>query len=146
MIFSLIAYWMMSFSSTPQQFFLFFFINFICSLAGNSFGLMVGSLFSDPKVASGIMPLMILPLMLFSGFYKNTGDLPAWIGWIQYISPIKYTFIGLADNEFSGTNAPISLLNFDLDLYPALGVMIGLSVVARLISLFMLWSMKQRLQ
>jgi ABC-type multidrug transport system permease subunit len=79
---SVIVYWMMNLTSTAEQFFIFFFALFLCGLAGNSFGLLVGSFFSDPKVASGIMPLIVLPLMLFSGFYKNSADLPVWIGWI----------------------------------------------------------------
>jgi ABC-type multidrug transport system permease subunit len=137
---------MIGLSSTPEQFFLFFFTNFICSLAGNSFGLLIGSSFSDPKVASGLMPLMILPMMLFSGFYKNFGDLPVWIGWIQYISPIKYSFIALANNQYNNTDAPVSLLNFDLSLYQALGVMIGLSFFARFMSLLLLMSLKTKLQ
>jgi ATP-binding cassette subfamily G (WHITE) protein 1 len=89
---------MINFTITVEQFFLFFLINFVCSLAGNSFGLFIGSLFSDPKVASGMMPMVIFPLLLFSGYYKNISDLPVWIGWIQYLSPIKYTFISLVRN------------------------------------------------
>lgn len=77
---------------------MFFFISFLCGLAGNSFGLLVGSFFSDAKVASGILPLIVLPLMLFSGFYKNRKDLPRWIGWVEYISPIKYAFAAYAKN------------------------------------------------
>lgn len=79
---SLIVFWMIDFKSSAGRFFMFFFISFLCGLAGNSFGLLVGSFFSDAKVASGILPLIVLPLMLFSGFYKNRKDLPSWIGWL----------------------------------------------------------------
>ena len=81
-LFAVIAYWMIHLAPTAEQFFLFYFITFLVSLSGNSFGLLVGSLFSDAKVASGLLPLIVLPLVLFSGFYKNRGDLPVWIGWL----------------------------------------------------------------
>jgi ABC-type multidrug transport system permease subunit len=81
-LFAIIAYWMIHLSASAGQFFLFYLITFLVSLSGNSFGLLVGSLFSDSKVASGLLPLIVLPLVLFSGFYKNRGDLPAWIGWL----------------------------------------------------------------
>ena len=32
------------------------------SLCGNSLGLLGGSAFSDPKVAMGILPMLMLPL------------------------------------------------------------------------------------
>jgi ATP-binding cassette, subfamily G (WHITE), eye pigment precursor transporter len=39
-----------------------------------------------------------LPVILFSGYFKNTGDLPEWIGWVQYVSPITYSFNILVHN------------------------------------------------
>jgi len=45
------------------------FVYILMSLAGNSIGLMGGSMFSDVKVASGVIPMFIMPLMLFSGFF-----------------------------------------------------------------------------
>jgi len=41
------------------------------SLAGNSIGLMAGCVFKDVKVASGFLPAILMPLILFSGFFKN---------------------------------------------------------------------------
>jgi ABC-type multidrug transport system permease subunit len=64
----------------------------LLSLAGNSFGLMGGCMFKDVKVASGVLPMFILPLMLFSGFYQNRGNLMVWISWMEYLSPMKYAF------------------------------------------------------
>jgi ABC-type multidrug transport system permease subunit len=63
------------------------------SFAGNSLGLLIGSLVSDAKSISAALPMVILPFILFSGFFKNRDDLPVWIGWIEYLSPLKYGFI-----------------------------------------------------
>jgi ABC-type multidrug transport system permease subunit len=93
-----------------------------------------------------MLPLIVLPLMLFSGFYKNRKDLPVWIGWIEYLSPIKYSFVSLATNEYQGTTAPISLLNFDTSMWESIGILIALSLFARFVSIFVLWAMRSKLQ
>jgi ATP-binding cassette, subfamily G (WHITE), eye pigment precursor transporter len=98
MLFVLIFYWMIGLASTPEQFFLFYFVIFLVNLCGNSLGLLLGSLIADAKSLSAAIPLLLLPFILFSGFFKNSANLPDWIGWIQYISPIKYGFVAVAVN------------------------------------------------
>lgn len=143
---SLIVYWMIDLHSGASYFFLFLLVSFLCGLAGNSFGLLTSSFFTDAKVAAGILPMVVLPLMLFSGFYKNRHDLAGWIGWIEYISPIKYTFVGYARNEYRGTTAPIELLSFDVSLGIAILLLIVLSVVSRILALTVLSLLKAKLQ
>lgn len=58
------------------------FIYFLLSFAGNSVGVMAGCLFSDVKVASGILPMFIMVFVLFGGFFQNQGNFMDWIGWI----------------------------------------------------------------
>ena len=51
----------------------------LLGLSGNSFGnsnliiigLMAGCMFSDIKAASGFLPVVLMPLVIFSGFYAN---------------------------------------------------------------------------
>jgi xanthosine utilization system XapX-like protein len=45
----------------------------LIGLAGNSFGLLVGVIFTDFKVSSIIAPVVFYPMMLFSGFYVSSG-------------------------------------------------------------------------
>ena len=49
-------------------------------------------------MASIAIPAVILPFAIFSGYMKNFEDLPTWIGWFQYFSPIKYTFMAFIRN------------------------------------------------
>lgn len=56
------------------------------------------------------MPLILLPVILFSGFFKNRNDLPKWIGWLEYISPVKYGFIAFVKNEVDDRPSLISEL------------------------------------
>ena len=41
-------------------------------------------------------------LFLFSGFFIKIGDMPAWIRWITYITPTKYSFDGYLYVIFHG--------------------------------------------
>jgi len=56
--------------------------------------MMLASVFDDPTVGIRVQMLVMLPLMLFSGFFLNNANIPSYFIWIQYISPIKYAFSG----------------------------------------------------
>jgi len=112
---AVIFYWMCGLANTAGQFFIFYLIFFLVSFAGNSMGLLLGSAISDAKLITVLMPIMILPFILFSGFFKNREDLPNWLFWLEYISPIKYSFISMVRNElaqYGNDDIPLSLLKF----------------------------------
>ena len=82
LLMAVILYWMIGLSNTAEQFFIFYFIFFLISFAGNSLGLLLGCSISDAKLITVLMPIVILPFVLFSGFYKNREDLPVWLFWL----------------------------------------------------------------
>lgn len=105
---------MVGLSNTGGQFFLHC-LNFaLMSFCGASLGLLVGSVILDEKDVAAIIPIFLLPMITFSGFFKNRADLPKWIGWIEYLSPNKYSFIGLLENEVAFKESLIDQLKFDL--------------------------------
>lgn len=68
------------------------------TFTATSAGMFVGSLVQNPHVASNFITMLALPLITFSGFFKNNGNFPDWIGWIKQISPFHYSFISLVIN------------------------------------------------
>ena len=98
---------MVDLHSGAGYFFMFFFITLLCHIAGNAFGFFVGSFFDDARNAAGFIPMVVLPFMVFGGYFKNKSDIPGWVGWIEYISPLKYAFLEFATNEYHNTTAPI---------------------------------------
>jgi ABC-type multidrug transport system permease subunit len=111
------------------------FIAILTCLNGNSIGLMAGCAFNDIKAATSIIPLVLFPLILFSGFFANIKYFYVWIGWIQYLSPVKYSFEAIAINEFEGRHYefgdPIATLGFDVGQWESVAILIGFVFVIR---------------
>ena len=63
---------------------------------GMSIGLVLASVFPDIAVALLAAPLIIMPLMMFSGFFLNTESTPVYFMWVPWISPMKYAFTAMA--------------------------------------------------
>jgi len=57
-----------------------------------SIGLFLGSLVHDARTVTTLAPAMAQITSLLTGYFKNLGNLPNWIGWIQYISPMRYSY------------------------------------------------------
>lgn len=71
-LFSVIIYWMVGFNDSESEIvFVFIFLTMLSSLNGNALGLVTGSAFSTVKQATAMMPLLLLPMMLFGGLFKN---------------------------------------------------------------------------
>ena len=77
-------------------------IMILLNYTGMSMGLILASVFSDIAVALLIAPLIIMPLMMFSGFFLNADSTPVYYSWIPWISPMKYAFTALARVEYTG--------------------------------------------
>jgi ABC-type multidrug transport system permease subunit len=60
-----------------------------CAAAIGNF---VSSIFSSMETASIVAPLFAMPMVLFGGFFANGSNYPAYINWLQYVSPIRYGF------------------------------------------------------
>jgi len=84
--------------------------------AGHGMGLFIACFFDDIAVAVTLIPLFIMPLMIFSGYFVNSKTAPVWLSWITYISPNNYAFTAVVLNEYSGlklhcTSDQLSLQN-----------------------------------
>lgn len=73
---------------------------------GAGLGTFLGLSTDNTPVVMAIQPLITLVLTLFSGLY--TSELPGWLVWIRFISPIYYAFSGSMKLQFDGpiTNCP----------------------------------------
>ena len=147
LIIQLVTYWSVNLSSTPQQLFTFSIIAFLLGLAGSSTGLLIGSLISDAKTSETVTNIIFRPMFLFAGFFKHRANFPVWIGWIEYLSPVKFGFTAFLENEVSNSvTSNVHEMNFDVGLWQSIRYIALLSLGYRCLSLLLLWTSRTRLQ
>ena len=78
----LVAFWLMGFK---MMFLQFLALNFLLAISSTSVGVFIGSLVEDPSVAAELMPALIVPQLLFSGFFIQVELIPAFLRWAQYL-------------------------------------------------------------
>eukprot|EP01127_Copromyxa_protea_P017691 TRINITY_DN5431_c0_g1_i1.p1 TRINITY_DN5431_c0_g1~~TRINITY_DN5431_c0_g1_i1.p1 ORF type:complete len:641 (-),score=112.28 TRINITY_DN5431_c0_g1_i1:49-1971(-) len=101
-MFTIIIYFMWDLDLTFYKIFIFWLIQFCLANVSWAFSSMIVGIFPNPAVAINLFPLMVIPLMLFAGFYLNSDNTPPYFIWVEYISFMKYAFRCVARNEFSG--------------------------------------------
>jgi ABC-type multidrug transport system permease subunit len=123
---------------------MFYLIIFLLSFTAGAIGYFVSSIFSSPETANMVAPIIVMPFILFGGFFANSASYPGWVTWIQYLSPIRYALEALVRNEFlnlelaPGVPNLITVLNFNIGTPACLGILAGFSVFFRIVSLVFL--------
>jgi len=56
----------------------------------------------DQSTAMILTPIILIPLMVFGGFFIQTNSIPVFLDWMKYLSPYYYAFPVLLSNELSG--------------------------------------------
>lgn len=97
-----IAYWMIGLRADLGHYLIAIIGAVLSSLNGMALGTVAGALFRDINMGMAILMVVLLPLMLFSGFLVNNSSVPVYFRWVQYMSPTKYAFNALMQNEFTG--------------------------------------------
>jgi len=142
----LVMYWMVELQSTAINFFLFYLVIFMMSLAGNSVGMFLGSIVDDPQAISTAINLIVIPVEMFAGLFVNLSTIPKWLSWIQYTSPLKYGFAaGMIDETYQRPSL-IENLNFDMGFWECIGLLLVVTLVYRLLSLLSLRLLMKKLQ
>jgi ATP-binding cassette subfamily G (WHITE) protein 1 len=63
--------------------------------SGGAYALIISSIFSDKQLAVTLTPVLIIPFMLFAGFFVNQDNIPIWLIEFQYLSFFKYGYQAL---------------------------------------------------
>ncbi|KAI8924870.1 P-loop containing nucleoside triphosphate hydrolase protein [Entophlyctis helioformis] len=130
---TLLLYWMVGLQSVGSKFMIVGFTVMLSSLCGFSLGIFFACVMRTLEIALGAAPLVLMPLTLLSGLFVNSGSLPAYFAWIQYISPMKYGFQSLVINEYGGLQVGCTATGAPVDgsvCVEQLGLNNGLSIAA----------------
>jgi ABC-type multidrug transport system permease subunit len=90
---------MIGFVPDASKFFIFIAVNIICANVGSAYGMLLGTAAKDTSVAISLQPIVLIPFIIFSGYFINSDNVPPYFIWIEYISFIKYGFHALVVNE-----------------------------------------------
>jgi len=100
--FCTIAYYFVGFRPAFTHFLTFVAIILTLVTTMTSFFTFFGALTKTPQVAQIFAALPIVVFLLFGGFYVVSDTIPDYYSWIQWLSPFKYAFAALLQNQFEG--------------------------------------------
>ena len=110
--FTLILYFMTNLRRTPAAYFTFLLFTFTCSLAMSMIFRTIGATSRTISQAMAPSAIIMLGLVIYTGFVIPTRDMKGWFRWVGYINPIAYAFESLMVNEFDGREWPCSQAGF----------------------------------
>merc|ERR1712224_610192 len=84
----LISYWMIVPSLGFVKFIAILGISFLSVMTGQAMGFLIGAAFDDIKIGQAVATVVVLFLMLLGGFFAR--NIPAWLSWVQWLSPFAY--------------------------------------------------------
>jgi ATP-binding cassette subfamily G (WHITE) protein 2 (PDR) len=101
-IFNITLYFMTNLRREPGAFFFFMLINFFTVLAMSMIFRTIAS--SSRTLSQAMVPaaILILDLVIFTGFVIPIDYMLGWCRWLNYLDPLAYAFESLVVNEFHG--------------------------------------------
>lgn len=100
--FSLTLYFMSHLRREPGPYFFFLFVSFLITLTMSMFFRSIASLSRSLIQALTPAAVIILALVLYSGFAIPTTYMRGWISWVRYLNPVYFAFEAMMINEFAG--------------------------------------------
>ncbi|KAK5171353.1 Multidrug resistance protein [Saxophila tyrrhenica] len=103
-IFNITLYFMANLRRTPGAFFFFWFISLILTLTMSMLFRTIASVSRTLSQAMAPAAIIILAIIIFTGFAIPTRYMLGWCRWINWIDPVAYGFESLMVNEFHNKN------------------------------------------
>jgi len=144
-----IPYFAIGLNSDPGAFFTAVIIVILVANVATSFGYFTSCIASSTQVALAMSAPLIIPMLLFGGFFLKNGSVPIYFDWLRYISWFMYGNEALSINQWSGImfNDPLcpggvctqqvildqfdfAASNFYRDIFCLVALIIGFRVLA----------------
>jgi ATP-binding cassette subfamily G (WHITE) protein 2 (PDR) len=107
-VFNIILYFLAGLKREASNFFLYFLITFIITFVMSAVFRTLAAVTKTISQAMGLAGVMILALVVYTGFVLPVPSMHPWFEWIHYLNPIYYAFEILIANEFHGREFPCS--------------------------------------
>jgi ATP-binding cassette subfamily G (WHITE) protein 2 (PDR) len=100
--FNLTLYFMVNLNRHAGNFFFFVLISFILTLVMSMLFRTIASVSRTLSQAMAPAAILILGIVIYTGFALPVPNMRGWARWINYIDPVAYGFESLMINEFAG--------------------------------------------
>ncbi|EGV64440.1 Opaque-specific ABC transporter cdr3 [Yamadazyma tenuis] len=127
--FNLVIYFMCNLKRQPGAFFFFILMGFSATLTMSHIFRTLGAATKTLSQAMTPAGVMLLILVIYTGFVIPYPNMLGWSKWIKYLDPISYTFESLIANEFHGREYKCDGYTPSGPGYPTNGTSIACSVV-----------------
>lgn len=97
-----ILYFMCNLRREPGPFFFFLLTVFLIIMAMSMMFRLLGSLTKTIAAALAPASVVLLVIMLYTGFAIKVQNMQVWLGWLRWLNPAHYGFESLMLNEFVG--------------------------------------------
>ncbi|CAG9329368.1 unnamed protein product [Blepharisma stoltei] len=121
LISALVLYFWLDFNMAAGKFLIFWLICLISQLMGLTIGLCLGIFFKSPHVALVFASPIVFQFLMFAGFFVKVNKMNEAFGWLQYISPYRWSFQALCTNQFTDFNFDCSIEGINCDPLEVLG-------------------------
>lgn len=105
-VFNLVLYFLAQLRYTPGQFFLFFLVTYIATFVMAAIFRTTAAVTQTASQAMAGAGVLVLFLVIYTGFVIRIPEMPVYFGWIRWINPVHYAFEILLANEFHGVSFP----------------------------------------
>ena len=102
LLFISLPYYLIGLNPEPTRFFLACLIIVLVANVATSFGYLISCISSSVSMALSIGPPIVIPFMLFGGFFLNNDSVPSYFKWLSYLSWFKYGDEALLINQWQG--------------------------------------------
>ncbi|KXZ51257.1 hypothetical protein GPECTOR_13g744 [Gonium pectorale] len=101
-LFSCVVYFLVGLQPVASKFFIYMALMVLCSTAATSLALAVSAIARTTDMAVTILPMALEICRLFGGFFLSPANLPKYFSWLDALSYVKYTYVGISLNELHG--------------------------------------------
>ena len=99
-IFGCITYYAIGYTNEFTCFMRFLLTLVLIYNASSGYSLIISAGFSDKQLAVTLTPVLIIPFMLFAGFFVSSDNIPVYLKEFEYLSIFKYGYQALMYNNF----------------------------------------------
>lgn len=100
--FNIILYFLAGLKREAGAFFIFFLFNFVAIFMMSMIFRTCAAVTKTVSQALAIAGILVLAIVIYTGFVIPRPDMHPWFKWISWINPVAYTFEGLFVNELHG--------------------------------------------